>query len=76
MRKQEVQKKLDKIAGCLILLCFGLIITLLIAGYYFDFRFKSGREVLIYFSAAMVLAFITAYAVQLAKDYENEEEGD
>lgn len=76
MRKQEVQNKLDKIAGCLILLCFGLIITLLVAGYCYGFRFKSGREVLIYFSAAMVLAFITAYAVQLAKDYENEEEGE
>lgn len=76
MKKQEVQNKLDKIAGCLILLCFGLIITLLIAGYYFDFRFKSGREVLVYFSASMVLAFITAYAVQVAKDYENDEEGE
>jgi hypothetical protein len=30
----------------------------------------------VYFSAAMVLAFVTAYAVQLAKDYENDEEGE
>ena len=76
MKRDKVQRKLDVLAGCLILLSFGLIITLLIAGYYFDFRFKTGREVLVYFSAAMVLAFVTAYAVQLAKDYENDEEGD
>ena len=76
MKRNEVQKKLDKVAGLLILLSFGLIATLLIAGYCYGFRFKTGREVLVYFSAAMVLAFVTAYAVQLAKDYENEEEGD
>ena len=76
MKRDKVQRKLDVLAGCLILLSFGLIITLLVAGYCYGFRFKSGREVLVYFSAAMVLAFITAYAVQLAKDYENEEEGE
>ena len=76
MKKQEVQNKLDKIAGCLILLTFGIIITTFIAGYFYGFRFKSGREVAIYFSIGVVLAFVTAYAIQLAKDYENEEEGD
>lgn len=73
MKRKEVQRKLDKVAGLLILLSFGLIVTLLVAGYCYGFRFKTGREVLVYFSASMVLAFITAYAVQLAKDYENEE---
>lgn len=68
MKKQNLKNKIDTLAGMLILLNFIIIGALAIAGFYFGFRFTTGKEVLLFAIPVLVIVIITMAVLKLSKE--------
>lgn len=66
--KKNLKNKINTLAGMLILLNFIIIGALAIAGFVFDFRFESGKEVLLFLIPLFVIVAITAIVLQISKE--------
>lgn len=66
--KQNLKRKIDTLAGLLILLNFIIIGTLAIAGFVFGFRFETGREVLLFALPVITIVVITMIVLGLSKE--------
>lgn len=68
MKKQNLKNKIDTLAGLLILLNFIIIGALYVAGFFFGFRFHTGREVLLFALPVLFIVIITMIVLKLSKE--------
>lgn len=68
MKRNNLKNKIDTLAGLLILLNFIIIGALNIAGFCFGFRFRSGREVLLFALPIILIIVITMIVLKLSKE--------
>lgn len=66
--KKNLKNKIDTLAGLLILLNFVIIGALYIAGFWFGFRFATGREVLLFALPVILIVVITMIVLKLSKE--------
>ena len=69
-RNKNLKDKIDRLAGMLILLNFIIIAALNVAGFVFGFRFRSGREVLLFALPIILIVVITMIVLKLSKEGE------
>lgn len=67
-RNKNLKDRIDRLAGMLILLNFIIIAALFVAGFWFGFRFKTGREVLLFAIPVVLIVVITMIVLKLSKE--------